>query len=71
MDRGRLTITNVVYMLLALVALAALWPVFAEQLSAASPLLLDEEELVFSTMLPLAVLVMLGVIYIEARTGLR
>lgn len=67
--RGRITITNVVYMLVALVSTAALWPVFSEVLEAASPGLMPQEQLVFSTMLPLAVLVMLGVIYIEARTG--
>lgn len=69
--RGRLTVTTVVYMLLGVVAMAALWPVYAEVLGDVSPMLMPQEQMLFATMLPLAVLVMLGVIYIEARTGLR
>jgi len=71
MDRGRITMTDAVYILLALAALAALWPVLdAVLVDIASSRLEPGEELIFTTMLPLAVMVLLAVIYVEARSGI-
>jgi hypothetical protein len=71
MGRARLTITDVVYLLMALAALAALYPVFDALLAANVAGLSDGEELIYSTVLPLAVMVLLSIIYLEARSGLR
>lgn len=68
-DRARVTVTNVVYTLLALAALAALWPVLEEMIRAAAPILPEGQELVFASLLPIAITVILGVIYVEAITG--
>ena len=69
--RGRITIASVIYVLLALVALGALWPVLDTVLETSAPYLSDDEELVFSTLLPIALVVLLSVIYVEARTGVK
>jgi hypothetical protein len=55
---------------LALFALQGLWPVVYDLVSD-QPLFTRELELMLTSMLPLALLVLLGVIYAEARGGLR
>jgi ABC-type polysaccharide/polyol phosphate export permease len=69
-EPARLTVTDLVYVLLALVGLS-LWPVVDSVITAAAPRLANEQELIYTTMLPMAVLVLLAVIYVEARGGLR
>jgi len=69
MDSARLTITDIIYILVALAAIAAMWPTFTFVLSLVSDRLSQGEELLFTTMLPVAVLVLLAIIYIEARSG--
>lgn len=72
MDRARLVVTDIIYILLALAALAALWPVLNDLLiTITAPRLAPREELIFTSMLPLSIMVLLAVIYIEARSGLR
>jgi hypothetical protein len=68
-DRARITVTSVVYTLLALAAIAALWPVVDTMLRVRAKGLAPETELLFNTMLPVAALVLLAVIYVEARAG--
>ena len=70
MDRARLTITDVVYILVALAAMAALWPAFNHVLGLVTNDLAPGEQLLFSTLLPVAVLVLLAIIYVEARSGI-
>lgn len=69
-DRARITITDVIYVLMALLGLAALMPVFNEVLETAAPRLSEGEELIFATLLPVAVLVLLAIIYVEAQRGM-
>lgn len=70
-DRGRLTLTDVVFYLLAVVALRALWPVLDEQLQA--PGGMDQGTLLlFQTMLPLAIIILIAVVWVKsASTGSR
>jgi hypothetical protein len=68
-DRGRITITDGVYILFAVLALAALYPPFKTLLDARAHMLGRGEELVLGTVLPAAALVLLAVIYIEAAYG--
>lgn len=67
--RGRLTITSLVYVVLAMASLVALYPAYRMVLSEAAPGLDAGTVLVFQTVLPVAVLVLLAVIYVEARSG--
>lgn len=71
MNRARLTLTDVIYLLLALAALAALYPVFSTLLTAVTPNLSEGEQLIYSTVLPVSVMIILSVMYIEAQAGLR
>ena len=67
--RARITITDVVYILLALAALAAFYPVYAELFGRLAPDLASGPEAVLGTVLPAAAIVLLSVIYLEARSG--
>ncbi|WP_136602224.1 hypothetical protein [Salinigranum halophilum] len=70
-DRARITITDVVYLLLAVFALAAFYPALQSVMAPLAPRLPVGQQLVLTTILPLAVLVILGVTYSEAMEGLR
>lgn len=69
MGRARLTITDLVYVVLGMAALAALYPPYRMVLSAASGSLDHGTMLLFQTVLPVALVVLLSVLYIEARGG--
>lgn len=68
-ERARLTITDVVYLLMALAGLAALFPVYQSLLDSLAPELGRGPELLFATVLPVAALMLLAVVYVEARKG--
>lgn len=68
-DRARITITDVVYILIALAALSGLWPAYSTVLDKAAADLPRGEELLLSTLLPVALLIILAVIYVDARGG--
>ena len=67
-DRGRLVLTDLVYILVALLGLGAFWPVLAGLIGGGA--LSGRMELLFSSMLPLAVLILLAIVMVEAREGL-
>lgn len=71
MNRGRLTIVDVLYIALALAGLAALFPVYMDVYSSTSPMLATGPDLLFGTLFPIAIIVLLSLIYVEARGGLR
>lgn len=68
-DRARLTITDVVYLALALAALAALVPPFLDLLGSAPAALSDGTALLMGTVVPVAAVVLLSLIVAEARSG--
>lgn len=69
MGRGRLTITDLVYVVIAMAGLGALYPAYRMVLSAASGSLDPGTMMLFQTVLPVALIVLLSVVYIEARGG--
>lgn len=66
--RGRLTLTDVVYLLFALAALAGLYPVYDDLLGSATGMSAGAGT-AFATLLPAAALVMLAIVFVEARSG--
>ena len=71
MNRARLTIVDVLYIAFALASLAALYPVYSEVYASTAPMLDTGPELLFGTLFPIAIVVLLSLIYVEARGGLR
>lgn len=67
--RGRLTVTSVVYCVVGVAALTALSPPFLSLLDALAPRLDRGTELVLQTLLPFMCVVLLSVIYVQARAG--
>jgi hypothetical protein len=69
MDRARLTITDVVYVLMAVAGLAALYPVYSSLLNGTASRMDPGTAVVFQSMLAVMLVVLLSVIYVEARSG--
>jgi hypothetical protein len=69
-DRARLTISDVIYLGLGIFALAAFWPAVNELIGQHAGAMTSGQQLILTSMLPLAVLVLLSIIYLEARSGL-
>lgn len=69
-DRGRLTLTDVVTILFGLAGLAALYPVYSMFLADLAPRIPEGVELIFGSVLPFLIVVLLGVIYAESRGGI-
>ncbi len=67
--RARLTIPDVVFTLLALAFLRALYPVFWDGFEANLSEMRPGTELLFQLMLPLLVLVLLSVVWVKAIGG--
>lgn len=66
-DRARVTIGDVVTTLVALAALRGLYPVYRDMLEAHD--IGEGPEALLATLLPLAILVLLGVVYTKAGVG--
>lgn len=71
MNRARLTIVDVLYIAFALAGLVALYPAYMDIYESTAPMLDQGPSLLFGTLFPIAVVVLLSLIYIEARGGLR
>jgi hypothetical protein len=67
--RGRLTLPFVVYILMAMAVLAALYPVFAEFYAQNVGSMTQGTRLIFQLVLPLGILVLLTLIYVKAGVG--
>jgi hypothetical protein len=65
-ERGRLTLPDVMFVTMSFAFLAALYPVFAESYRATDSLLDPGSRLLYQAILPLALLVLLTVIYVKA-----
>ena len=67
--RARLTVTTVVYSVVGIAALAALYPPFLDLLGALEPRLDEGTALLLKGLLPVMCVVLLAVLYAEARAG--
>jgi hypothetical protein len=65
-QRGRLTLPDVMFVTMSFAFLAALYPVFAESYRFADQFLAPGSRLLYQAILPLALLVLLTVIYVKA-----
>lgn len=68
-ERARITLPDLVYILFALAFLGALYPVFFEALDMQAPNMMTGSVYIYQLILPLALLVMLTVIYVKATAG--
>lgn len=68
-SRGRLTIPDVLYLLVTMAFMGALYPVFHAGLVANASYLSTGEAYLLKLLLPLMVLVFAGVIFLTARRG--
>ena len=68
-DRARLTVTDVLVLLLALAAIAAIYPAYVEVLDTHASVMSTEVELVFRAVLPVMLIIILSVIYLESVSG--
>lgn len=71
MGRARITITDLVYVLLGLAAISGLYPAYMEALGVATPYLSEGEQLMFATLLPFGIIIILATMYMKAATGSR
>ena len=69
MDRGRLTIADVVYVFAAFAVLGVLFPVFRSALNDSAGYLTRGQELLLLAVVPLMLLVMLLLYYVKATGG--
>jgi cytochrome c biogenesis factor len=67
--RGRLTVPDILFVLFAMVALGALWPVVYESLQLNADQLSTGEAYLYQLLLPGALLVLLGGIWQKAIRG--
>lgn len=70
-QRARITIPDVLFLLMTLAFVAALWPVFADFLTANSGELGQGEMMLYTMILPLGLLVVFTIIYQKAIRGVR
>lgn len=68
-DRARLTITDVLFVLIAVMALTAFYPVFADLLNQNASSMGRGASLIMQTVLPVSIIVLIGYIYIRAGVG--
>lgn len=68
-DRGRLTLTDILFLLIAIVAIRAFYPVFNDLLIQNAPMMDRGTQLLLQTLLPVAILVLLGYIYLRSGVG--
>lgn len=71
MNRARITLTDLIYFLIAVVALAAFQPVVNEQLNQNAGSMNEGTILIIQTVLPVAILILMAVIYVKAGIGAR
>jgi hypothetical protein len=69
--RGRITIPDVLFLLMSIAMLGALWPVFADQFQANQSVIPEGAGVLFLMVLPMAILVLFSIIYMKAIRGLR
>ncbi|QLD84611.1 hypothetical protein HWV23_02710 [Natronomonas halophila] len=67
--RGRLTVPDIAFLTFSIAIVAALYPVFWERLQANVGVMSTGTAYLFQLILPLAVLVLLGVIFVKATAG--
>lgn len=68
-DYGRLTLTDILFLLIAIVAIRAFYPVFNNLLTMNAPMMDRGTQLLLQTLLPVAILVLLGYIYLRSGVG--
>lgn len=68
--RARLTITDIVVVLLALAAMAAIYPAYDGLLADHGHLLNDGQMLIFQTIMPVMLIIVLSVLYLESVSGM-
>jgi len=68
-DRGRLTLTDILFLLIAIVAIRAFYPIFDDLLIQNAPMMDRGTQLLLQTLLPVAILVLLGYIYLRSGVG--
>lgn len=68
-DRARLTLIDLVYILMALAYLGALYPVFSSSLESNSDSIAPGPGLLLQLILPITVLVLLTVIWVKTIGG--
>lgn len=69
MDRGRITLVYILFVTVALVLLAALYPVYADLLNQNANELSPGQALLFQLILPALVLVMMSITWRKAVGG--
>lgn len=67
--RGRLTVTDILWYLIAVAALAGLFPVAQSFMDSNSAYIPNEASTMLMGVAPMAVIVLLSTIYIKARVG--
>lgn len=70
-SRARITIPDVLFLLMSIAGFAALWPVLSDLMAQNSGTLGGGETLLFRMILPLALLVIFSTIYVKAIRGVR
>lgn len=68
-ERGRLTLVDVIYVVVAIAVLSVLYPVYSSVLASNVSELTGAEAFLLQLVLPVALLVVLAVIYREATRG--
>jgi hypothetical protein len=68
--RARITLPDVLFVLMSLAYLGALYPVFREGLETRAHLMTTGELYLFQMILPLGILVLFTVIYVKAAGGM-
>lgn len=68
-ERGRLTLPDVLYVLMTVAFIGALWPVVMDAIEENHAEMSTGAEYIYLLVLPLGVLVLLSVIYLKATAG--
>lgn len=69
-DRARLTVPDVIYVLMGVAFLAALWPVFSDLLTGHAGDISEGGKWLFLIALPFAILVLFTMVFRKASEGL-
>jgi hypothetical protein len=70
-QRGRLTVPDIVFITFSLAILGSLYPIFWDRLQANIGTMSTATAYLFQLVLPLAVLVLLGMVFKKATAGAR
>lgn len=70
-DRGRITIPDVLFLLMTLFTIAAIWPVFNDLFEKNVGQMTTGTSLLYQMILPMTLLVIFTVLYVKAIKGLR